>query len=64
MFKYKNYIFVCYIFIKTISALKSGKRPPKCKNDPSPFDEDAVVILGGGASGNTAAEKLREVYIG
>ncbi|RIA86180.1 hypothetical protein C1645_714583 [Glomus cerebriforme] len=44
------------------AALKSGRRPPKCKVPPSSFDEEknVVVILGGGASGNTAAEKLRE----
>jgi hypothetical protein len=41
--------------------LKSGRRPPICKELPSPFDDDAVVIIGGGAGGNAAAEKLREV---
>lgn len=47
-----------------ISALKGGRRPPKCKVLPSPFNEDdVVVIIGGGAGGNTAAEKLREVYL-
>jgi len=43
--------------------LKIVRRLPKCKVSPSPFDEDTIVILGGGASGNAAAEKLREVYI-
>ncbi|GES79469.1 AIF-like mitochondrial oxidoreductase [Rhizophagus clarus] len=43
------------------AALKSGRRPPKCKVNPSPFNEDdVVVIIGSGAGGNTAAEKLRE----
>ncbi|CAB5376388.1 unnamed protein product [Rhizophagus irregularis] len=43
------------------AALKGGRRPPKCKVHPSPFNEDdVVVIIGGGAGGNTAAEKLRE----
>jgi len=43
------------------AVLKGGRRLPKCKVNPSPFDEDnVVVIIGGGAGGNTAAEKLRE----
>jgi len=42
------------------AAFKSGRRPPICKEDPSPFNDDVVVIIGGGASGNAATEKLRE----
>lgn len=58
----KCYLICVYIIL--ISALKSGRRLPKCKVNPSPFNEDdVVVIIGGGAGGNTAAEKLREVYL-
>ncbi|CAG8621509.1 10653_t:CDS:10 [Ambispora gerdemannii] len=41
-------------------ALKSGKRAPICKKAISATNTDTVLIVGGGASGNAAAEKLRE----
>ncbi|CAI2162998.1 14534_t:CDS:10 [Funneliformis geosporum] len=56
---------------KDFQSLKAGRRPPKCIITPTINEDtlgggnvitenDTIVILGGGASGNSAAEKLRE----
>ncbi|CAG8704640.1 7642_t:CDS:10, partial [Funneliformis mosseae] len=56
---------------KEFQPLKAGRRPPKCIVTPTISEDtlgggnaitekDTIVILGGGASGNAAAEKLRE----
>ncbi|CAG8612364.1 10834_t:CDS:10, partial [Cetraspora pellucida] len=39
---------------------KISRRPPKCSSGVFPLNDRTVVIIGGGASGNAAAEKLRE----
>ncbi|CAG8530837.1 577_t:CDS:10 [Gigaspora rosea] len=41
-------------------AFKISRRPPKCSAGVVPLNDHTVVIIGGGASGNAAAEKLRE----
>ncbi|CAG8569057.1 15640_t:CDS:2, partial [Racocetra fulgida] len=41
-------------------AFKISRRPPKCSSGVPPLNDRTVIIIGGGASGNAAAEKLRE----
>ncbi|KAG9296414.1 hypothetical protein G9A89_015006 [Geosiphon pyriformis] len=40
--------------------LKSGKRVPVCSKQVTSTNTNTVIVLGGGASGNAAIEKLRE----
>ncbi|CAG8819438.1 20662_t:CDS:2, partial [Racocetra persica] len=40
-------------------TFKNSRRPPKCSSG-VPLNDRTVIIIGGGASGNAAAEKLRE----
>ncbi|CAG8473690.1 1080_t:CDS:10 [Acaulospora morrowiae] len=59
--KYKVIMKGNDIYIETNeSTLKAARRIPKCSSGVSPFNDYVVVIIGGGAAGNAAAEKLRE----